>query len=303
MSRVNREADPLESPTDGRPWVTAIVTTYNSSEFLEQTLSSLAEQTWSNLEILIGDDCSDDETVSIAEKFCASRDNCRVIARRENLGWIENTNDLMARAEGSFMFLAFHDDVVDPRYVEKLMERLEARPGAVLAFSDVEVIEPDGRRYDWRFTALDGVRSGVGLALIMGRRPALWWVPIHGVFRADLFRATGGLHKNAAGELGADWPFLLHAAMLGELVRVPEALCVKHFKSQSLSRGWRPSRSELRSWKLAGVKEVWASSVPLWKKLVVVPYLATFLLTPAWLAGAFVRVARVRRRRSVSLER
>ena len=54
------------------PWnprVTALVPTYNGAEFIRRTLDSLAAQTWTNLEILIGDDCSTDDTLEIVRRF------------------------------------------------------------------------------------------------------------------------------------------------------------------------------------------------------------------------------------------
>ena len=50
----------------------------------------------------------------------------------------------MANARGELMFFAFHDDVVAPTYVEKLVAALADNERAVLAFSDMEVHELDG---------------------------------------------------------------------------------------------------------------------------------------------------------------
>lgn len=102
------------------PKVTAILPSYNAAEFIHATLDSLAAQTWPNLEILIGDDCSTDNTPDILRAFVAKQPNARLIIREKNLGWVENMNDLMTRAQGEYMFFAFHDDIVAPTYVERL---------------------------------------------------------------------------------------------------------------------------------------------------------------------------------------
>ncbi len=83
------------------PWnprVTALVPTYNGAQFIQRTLDSLAAQTWTNLEILIGDDCSTDDTLQIVRRFANEHPDTRVLERDANLGWLRNSNDLMARA-------------------------------------------------------------------------------------------------------------------------------------------------------------------------------------------------------------
>src|SRR3954453_5983227 len=104
------------------PRVTAVVPCYNAAGFIARTLDSLAAQTWPSMEIIIGDDCSSDETFRIASDFEEAQTNVQVVRRDRNVGWLTNSNDLMARATGEFMFFAFHDDVLEPTYVEKLVD-------------------------------------------------------------------------------------------------------------------------------------------------------------------------------------
>ena len=112
--------------TAWNPRVTALVPTYNGAEFIMRTLDSLAAQTWPNLEILIGDDRSTDDTLEVVRRFAEQSPGHAVLERDANLGWLRNSNDLMARADGELMFFAFHDDVVAPTYVEKLVAALAA---------------------------------------------------------------------------------------------------------------------------------------------------------------------------------
>ena len=88
------------TPEPQLPLVTAIVPTYNAAGFVGATLDSLANQTWPRLEILIGDDGSTDATVALLEAFAAAHENVRLLPRAHNLGWLRNSNDLMANADG-----------------------------------------------------------------------------------------------------------------------------------------------------------------------------------------------------------
>ena len=65
-----------------------------------------------------------------------------------------------------------------------------------------------------------------------------WWAPNRGVFRSEAAGRIGGLQRHLAGEFSADWPWLVHMALLGESIRVPEVLVEKYYQSSSLSRTW-----------------------------------------------------------------
>lgn len=238
------------------PLVTALVPTYNGSRFIQRTLDSLAAQTWPNLEILIGDDRSTDDTLGVVRRFAERHPNVRIIEREANLGWLRNSNDLMARAEGEMLFFAFHDDVVAPTYVERLANALRANERAVLAFSDMNVHEVDGPGSLHVFDELEGLRSSVERGRVMVRRPGNWWVPNRGLFRASAFAAVGGIHPNEQGEYSADWTWLLGLSLIGEFVRVPEMLCEKYYMKGSLSKRWPHDADQLVALRRSGIAEI-----------------------------------------------
>lgn len=251
-----------------RPLVSALVPAYRAAGFIGRTLDCLAAQTWPALEIVIADDCSPDDTLAVVRAFAQGRDDTRVIARSENLGWLRNTNALMGEARGELMFFAFHDDLVDPTYVEALAGALVADPEAVLAFSDMDVTDVAGNTEFHAFEDLDGLTSRVARGLVMVRKPRDWWVPNRGVFRAEAFRRIGGIHPNAAGEYSADWTWLLHMALLGAFRRVPETLCHKFYTRGSISRSWANDAGQKEALRAAGLSEIRASRLPPHEKAV-----------------------------------
>jgi glycosyltransferase involved in cell wall biosynthesis len=273
-----REGGKAASPRGGRNWrpkVTAIVPCYNAAAFLDRTLYCLSAQTWPDLEILIGDDCSTDATLEVVHAFAATHRNVRVVTRGTNLGWLRNTNDLMAQAAGELLFFAFHDDVVDPTYVEKLVEALRDRPNAILAFSDMEVVgfTAEDSVDVWTYDALSGVTGSLSRGLVMGRNAWCWWVPNRGLFRAEAFRRIGGIKPNDCGEYSADWTWLLHMALLGDFVRVPDILCRKYYMKGSLSRRWANTLEQRAALLRAGIREVRESALPLHEKLILMAHL------------------------------
>ena len=263
-----------------QPTVTALVPCFNAAEFISRTLDSLAAQTWANMEILIGDDYSSDETVRIVSEFAQGRENVRLVRRDQNVGWLRNSNDLMAQARGELMFFAFHDDIVAPDYVEKLVEALRANPQAVLSYSDMELTELDGRRWVLTLDGLSGL-SSLARGFLMVREE-MWWVPNRGLFRAWVFHRIGGIKPNEQGEFQADWPWLLHMALLGEFVRVPEVLCYKFMKKGSLSKRWAHDRDQVEARRRAGIREIRQSPLGVLQKLLLIGYVrGAFTLIPA----------------------
>jgi glycosyltransferase involved in cell wall biosynthesis len=249
------------------PKVVALVAAWNAAAFIEKTLDSLAAQSHPNFEILVSDDASPDDTAGICERFAARDARFRVIRQPRNLGWTGNVNALLREARGDCFLIAGHDDLLEPDYVARCVAALRANPRAVLAFSDVVLVKADGQRELKSYPLLDGVSDRARRARRIAHRKGAHWIPYRGVFRAPAARIIGGLRRHGAGEFSADWPWLLHMSLLGEFVRVPEALCTKITRPTSLSRDWN---RHARSWSAvtrSALAAVSRSEIPAREKL------------------------------------
>jgi glycine/D-amino acid oxidase-like deaminating enzyme len=277
-----------------RPKVVALVPTWNAEGFIAGTLDALAVQTWPNLEILVADDASPDGTVGICERYAARDGRFRVLRRARNLGWTGNVNALLREARGDYLFFAFHDDLPAPDYIERCVAALEANPRAVIAYSDLSLVNRDGSREERVYDALDGVTSRLERGRIVARRQGAWWVPNRGVFRSAAAEAIGGLRRNLAGEFSADWPWLLHMSLLGEAVRIPERLDTKIYQEQSLSREWRYGLGHWAAVMLSASAVAWRAEIGLRERLVLQATLvATFARQVRDVAGRWLRGAGV----------
>lgn len=260
------------------PRVVACMPVWNAEPFIVETLESVAAQTYPNLEVLISDDASTDGTAAICERFAAGDARFRVVRQPTRRGWVGNANFLLDAARGDYFFFAFHDDPLCPTYVERLVKALEDQPAAVLAFSDVFSGEAVAR-----YTELDGVVDRVQRSRRIIRKRGLWWIPNRGLFRADAARRVGGMRRHLAGEYKADWPWLLHLALLGEFVRVPEPLIRKVWSDASLSAQWKRRLTLWRSTAvvLACAREVRRAAPPLSEELLMHRELAKFWMRAA----------------------
>lgn len=251
------------------PRVIAMMPTWNAAEFVEHTLDSLANQTYQNLSVLISDDCSSDATAEICAARARQDPRFELVRQPDNLGWVGNANALLRMAwdRADYLLFAWHDDLLAPTYVERLVERLQAKPAAVIAFSDLSMTQVDGSEEIQVYDALSGVDSAYRRAKIMAWRIGKWWVPVRGLFRADAARRTQGLRRHGAGEFSADWPWMLRLSTLGAFERVPETLCFKFFTPASLSKRWRYDVPAYRAVSLSAAREIRASDLGLLNKL------------------------------------
>lgn len=99
--------------------VSVVVPLYNCKVYLEKCLNSVIEQTYSNLEIIISDDCSTDGSYEVAKQL-ADRDNrIQLYKQPKNIGLLENYNFLFKTAKGAYITIQDADDWSDPDRLEK----------------------------------------------------------------------------------------------------------------------------------------------------------------------------------------
>jgi glycosyltransferase involved in cell wall biosynthesis len=245
------------------PRVVALVPAWNSAAFIQRTLEALSAQTYANIEILVSVDLSSDGTGEICEAYSRTDPRVRVIRQATRQGFVGNTRALLQAAQGEYLSWAWHDDILLPDYVSRLVPVLQANPQAVCAFTDVELHRLDGRVDTLTYTALDGLDDPVERAKRVLWIAENWWLPNRGVFRADAARRVGGFKRHWAGEYKSDWPWALHMAILGAHVRVPGVMCRKFIKMTSLSASWRRNRWTNTAAALSCGREIRRSDLPL----------------------------------------
>ncbi|HVF81640.1 MAG TPA: glycosyltransferase [Flavisolibacter sp.] len=103
------------------PLVSICIPTYNAAEFLEPCLQSALAQTYPNLEIMISDDGSTDDTLNIIKKYQQQYSHIRVM-QNESKGMVNNWNNCIIQARGEWVKFLFQDDILKPPCVKKMLE-------------------------------------------------------------------------------------------------------------------------------------------------------------------------------------
>ena len=126
---------------------------FNGGELLRESLECLRTQSFEDIEVVIGDNASDDRTGDICAEFAARDSRFRHLRRPENIGALANFVDLLGRSGTELFMWRAHDDLSDPNYVGALAGLLDRDPAIDLAVGNV-VSRPDHRArprlYPWR---------------------------------------------------------------------------------------------------------------------------------------------------------
>ncbi len=122
--------------------VTIIIPTYNRPAYLKAAISSVVQQTYQNIEIIVSDDFSSENPQKIVDDFKDPR--LRLRRNETNLGVGLNVTYAFKEAKGKYVASLNDDDVWQKDFLKKLIPYLEANPDVVLAFCDYYVIDGDG---------------------------------------------------------------------------------------------------------------------------------------------------------------
>src|SRR5918997_1970398 len=117
------------------------------AEVLHDTIRSVTEQTFTDWQLVLVDDCSPSTFVLAALDEAAAADPRITVVRRDtNGGIVAASNDALAAATGEFVALLDHDDELHPDALRLVDEALRARPEADYAYTDEDKIDEHGRR-------------------------------------------------------------------------------------------------------------------------------------------------------------
>lgn len=105
--------------------ISIIINTFNVSEYIDRTISSVLSQLTNEIEVIIIDDGSVDDTVSKIKKAISNKDNIRVILQNKNKGISEERNYGIRVARGKYILFIDGDDYIDGNTVFKLLNIVE----------------------------------------------------------------------------------------------------------------------------------------------------------------------------------
>ena len=107
--------------------VSVVMPAYNVEKYISKAIDSIISQTYRDWELIIVDDCSIDNTIAIVESYVKKYHNIRLIKRKVNSGGCRLPRfDGVLVAKGEFVCPIDSDDILEPKYLQKCVERQKA---------------------------------------------------------------------------------------------------------------------------------------------------------------------------------
>tara|TARA_B100000900_G_scaffold415898_1_gene447758 strand:- start:871 stop:1617 length:747 start_codon:yes stop_codon:yes gene_type:complete len=126
------------------PKVSIITPSFNSSNFIEQSITSVISQTFKDWELLVVDDCSNDNSIKKIEKFTEIDNRIKLISLDENVGAAEARNIAIRKAKGRFIAFLDSDDVWKNDKLEKQLDFMQSKSFA-FTFTAYQLMTEDGK--------------------------------------------------------------------------------------------------------------------------------------------------------------
>lgn len=288
------------------PLVSVAIPAYNHAVFIEACLASVCAQTYPELELVMIDDGSTDNTFELADKYLATRRERfrRVVLRRQpNQGVCATSNAVISAAQGEWVHLLGSDDKLYPQKIERIQQAIAEWncPDLALVHADVDMIDASGRTIAGK--RLEKSRPPAGID-----RGAWRWLFFN---RQYIFNPTLALKRQSVLAIGGfdtqlaleDLDCWLRLSLRYPIARVPEVLASYRKHSGNSSRRrlkmlgallhtygnfldqapgcFEPA--EIRSHFRSSLKQVWRrfrTHRPSWLPLVIRAWLGSLMQSP-----------------------
>jgi hypothetical protein len=124
-------------PLSTRPRVSVVVPCYNYGHYLPAAVASALDQEGVDVEVLIVDDCSTDDSAAVAVGLAAADPRVDVLVHETNRGHIATYNDGLAKVSGDYVALLSADDLLAPGALTRAVSLMEAQPSVGLVYGAI----------------------------------------------------------------------------------------------------------------------------------------------------------------------
>ena len=174
------------------PLVSIGIPTYNrASSYLKQALQSAVNQTYKNIEIIVSDNCSSDDTESVVKAFNDPR--IRYYRQTNNIGAINNRNVCLQQSQGKYFLFLCDDDLIDEDFISTCMDavKIHSEPGVIL--TGAREIDSKGNILSAAHNTLNGCSTADFILGWFDRKVPLYLCS--SLFNTAKLKQLGGLHS------------------------------------------------------------------------------------------------------------
>lgn len=226
------------------PIVSVRVSTYNSSATVLETLNSIKDQEYTDIELVISDDGSTDDSVAVCERWLDLNNNrfvnTRLIQHKQNTGTAANANRAMSHCQGEWVKGIAADDVLLPSCISDFMEYIHKTPNAEIIFSKVRCFGNLDAARSWPWADVSRYFEAFTLRQFRVILSTQNFLPAASVFmKKKVWMDLGGYDESIP--LIEDHPFWVKALSRGVVFDFLDKETVGYrFSETSVSQGIRP---------------------------------------------------------------
>lgn len=220
----------MKSPEpNSTPLVSICIPTYNGDAFLEEALQSVSHQDYKNIELIISDDDSSDDTLQIIEKFKQETEIPTMLISHIPKGIGSNWNNCVKHAKGSYIKFLFQDDVLLKSCVSELVMALNTgSPDVQFSYCKKELIGEFPAERQFRENEIFKKYASMSATQIL-KDPSLYSQPRNKIgepvcvlFKKEVFEKVGWFDERLKQSL--DYEYLYRIMSKFEIIAVPKVL-------------------------------------------------------------------------------
>lgn len=201
---------PIPASRD-EPLVSIGLPTFNRALSLTKAIKSVLDQEYSNLELVISDNASADNTREICELFSRSDGRVRYFRQSNNMGAVANFEFAKQAATGKYFMWLADDDWMDPNYISDCAKILDSQPDCSVACGRARYYK--NRNLAFLEDEMNIVDAQDYLRVVLFFESILYAGIIYGLMRRETL-----LQLSILGVIGGDWLLLSKLACVGKMV-------------------------------------------------------------------------------------
>ena len=226
-----------------RPLVSIVVPVFNAEEYLHQTLNCICNQDYENIEIIISDNASSDNTKNIILDYAKQDPRIKYYFHNENKGAAWNYNFTVEKSSGDYFKWAAYDDLFATNYISACVTQFELSPEAVLIYGKTLLLDEYNTFYAYyddnlHLTLEHPHQRLYRLIEILARCN-----PVFGLMKRSTM-----LETNLIGSyISSDRVFLAEMVLRGHFIELPDYLFFRRLHSE-ISTSANKNNTELLNW-------------------------------------------------------
>ena len=211
------------------PLVSIGLLTCNRPLTFTKALNSLITQSYKNIEIIIGDNSSNNESKNVYMEY-ANDNRIKYYKHQENIGAIKNFEFTRNMAAGKYFMWTSDDDYWDITFIEKAVEKLENDHSAVACWSSIQFFDDDGMLdKPSSFKNQDVSKDSIVNSLIKVNMQTAWF-EFYCLAKIDIVKQ---FNFDSYNTIGSDVIFINHILLSGKCLMINEPLFYYYFTSIS----------------------------------------------------------------------